>query len=153
MNKYINETVLKLIANQNLCKLLKFNSNNPYAEIDIMDTGELIYSKIFPYSHVPETDKEVGSYLCIILDRFRLTSNQAIKSGQLNIDIIVHNDLWRMNGTGEMRPYAIMHEVDEALNGKIRVGIKDLTFSDCRHVRYNQSYSGFQLTYSIQSVN
>lgn len=125
VNTYINDTMLLLINNQNLCKLLEYSVDDPFQELDIAETDTLLYNKIYPFPKVPKTETEKSSTLCVFFDDFRLGSdNRGTKEGTIIFNVIVHNDLWRMTGTGMLRPYAILSEIDNIFNNERVMGIK-----------------------------
>lgn len=154
LNRDLNNVLISLISNQQLCKLLKYNSNNPLEQPDIKDTSELIQLEtghVFPIPKIPSTNTEKKSYLTITHDSFRLASNSAIKEWLLKFDLIIHNDLWVIDGM--LRPFSILHEIDEMFNGQRIVGIKKAVLDSCVFVRYGEQFSGYQVRYQVASVN
>ncbi|MEK4008337.1 hypothetical protein [Paenibacillus sp. FSL H3-0333] len=154
INAYIYDTMLLLIDNQNLCKLLEYPVDDPFQEADIEESDTLLYNKIFPYPKVPKVETKKSSSLCIFFDDFRIgSSNRGTKEGTIIFNIVVHNDLWRMTGTGMLRPYSILSEIDQIFNNERVMGIKKLQFDKARFLYVNENYSGYQVSYSITSVN
>ncbi|KAA9007386.1 hypothetical protein F4V43_02545 [Paenibacillus spiritus] len=153
VNENIENIMVMLADNQNLCKLLFYPSNNPYQEPEIDDTSSLFFTKIFPFPKIPDVKDEAGSYLSIYFDRYRIGSNRGTKEGCIVFTAIVHNNLWRMENTGELRPYSLLHEIDETINRESGLGIKKIEFDSMEFVYVNESYSGYRIIYQISSVN
>jgi hypothetical protein len=154
VNKYIEDTLQLVVNNQNLCKLLNYPVDNPFDESDIEDTTTLLFDRIFPFPKLPKLETTASSSLCVFFDDFRLGSdNKGTKEGTIIFNIIVHNDLWRMKGAGMLRPYSIMHELDTIFNNERVIGIKKVQFGRMNFIYVNENYSGYQVRYSIASVN
>ncbi|MOA66842.1 hypothetical protein D3C78_1937470 [compost metagenome] len=58
-----------------------------------------------------------------------------------------------MAGTGMLRPYSIMSEIDNIFNNERVVGIKKVQFDRIKFIYINENYSGYEARYSIVSVN
>ncbi|MFB5759102.1 hypothetical protein [Paenibacillus medicaginis] len=152
LNDYVFNTLQALIGNQNLCKLLKYNNTDPLSQPDIEDASVLIMDKIYPMPNIPGTQAEESSLLNIIFDNFKLSSdNKGTKDGTLVINIIVHNNLWLMNG--RLRPFSILAELDKTFNDKRIVGIKKMQFDRGRYYFINEKFSGYQVIYQVVSTN
>ncbi|MBX4152259.1 hypothetical protein [Paenibacillus lautus] len=154
LNKNIEEVLLNLIDNQSLCKLLYYPQDDPFNEKEINDTSVLLYNKIYPFPYVPGVQETAGSFLSAFFDNFKLPSdNKGTKEVSLVFNVIVHKNLWRMPGTGMLRPYSILHEVDEICNSQRIVGIKKVPFDKGRLIHYNNDFAGYQVQYQVTSVN
>lgn len=152
LNENITNVLLAVIGNQKLCKLIAYNTDNPYDEPDI-DAPSLISHKIHLSPKIPEATTEMASFLNIYFDTFRLTRNNGLKEGLIVFDIVCHLDLWVMGGTGMIRPLSILHEVDEMFNQQRIAGVKKLQFYDGRFINVNEKYAGYQIRYEFMSGN
>lgn len=154
INQNINSVLMALISNQNLCKLLHYPVDNPYGEPDIEDTAALLFDRIHPLLKVPDVQTVAGSFLNVYFDKYKVSSgNSGVKEGVLIFNVIVHNEKWRMAGTGMLRPYSILHEIDELFNNQRVVGIKKAQFDQLRSLNVNTSFSGYQVSYQVVSGN
>lgn len=152
LNKNINDTLSQVISSQNLCKLIEYDTYNPLSESDIADTSTLLFNKIFPFPKIPDIQDEENTSLCVLFDNFSTDKrNFMIKEGVLTLLIISHNNLWKINGG--IRPFSIMHELDELFVGKRIVGIKELQFLGGRYISFNDKFSGYEIKYRLHSVN
>ncbi|QSF43272.1 hypothetical protein [Paenibacillus tianjinensis] len=152
LNQYINDVVSVIISNQNICKFLSCPVDDPLSIPNIDDTSELLFNCIFPFPKVPDVNTEKSSFLTVYIDNFQLGADGGTKNGLVLFNVIVHNDLWRMDRAMQ-RPLSILNEIDEMFNGKKTIGAKKVQFDRLRHVYINENYSGYQATYSIVSVN
>lgn len=69
--------------------------------------------------------------MSVFFDNIKLPSdNKGTKETSLVFNVIVHKNLWRMSGTGMLRPYSILHEVDEICNDQRIAGIKKFLLTE-----------------------
>jgi len=141
---------LTVLQNQNLCKLINYNTSNPLNEPDLDDPSSLLFQKIYPLPKLPDTDTEKCSFLNIFFDDFRLP-NLGVKEGYINFDVICHIDLWRIDGM--IRPFSILHEIDEMFNYERIAGIRKLLFDRVKYLYVNEKYTGYRASYKITSGN
>lgn len=152
LDQNIMSVLLKLIANQNLCKLLNFNSYDPLSEADIADTSTLLFDRIFPFPFTPNVDSDAISQINVLLDNFQLgKTNPAFKNNQLTFVVICHKSLWKMSGM--LRPFAILKEIDTLFNSTNGIGIGKMQFIGGNLTWLNDNYSGYRVSYSICDFN
>ncbi|MCY9594008.1 hypothetical protein PC41400_14470 [Paenibacillus chitinolyticus] len=156
LNQYVTNIFSVLIENQDLCKLLFYAVDDPLSEVDLTEDQrfELLHTHIYPMPKIPGEQSAQSSFLSIYFDNFKLANeNKGIKDSSLVIDILIHNEIWNLHGTGLFRPYSILSEIDKMVNNERVAGIKKMEFDRGRLIRYNADYSGYQVTYSMSSVN
>lgn len=152
LNDNINEILLSVIKNQELCKLIILSE--PLNQPDIEDTSSLIFKNIFPLPKIPNLADSVTTYLSIYFTDFHLSrSNTGIKSGSITFDVICHIDHWNIEGTGMLRPLSILHEIDTMINHKRIIGLKKAEFNKCSPLLPDTSFAGFRVNYNIASGN
>lgn len=155
LSKNINTVLDNLIKNQDLCKLLKYNTYNPKSEQDINNTVELLYDKIYPLPFTPDIkgDKhEPVSVLNVIFDDFKLgKTNRYFKRSNIEFVILCHKDIWRIDGN--LRPFAIMHEIDTMFNSNQKIGVGDLGFELGKIMWANELYAGYKIVYKNYEFN
>jgi len=152
LDSNIMTVLLKMIDNQNLCKLLNYTSNSPLSEVDIADTSSLLFDKIYPYPFTPEVDSVATSQINIMFDNFQIgKDNPAFKNSQLTFIILCHSSLWRMDGM--LRPFAIMKEIDTLFNSVNGIGMGKMQFVSGNITWANASYSGYRVSYKICDFN
>lgn len=152
LNNNITDILLSVIGNQNLCKLIHLP--NPINQPDIEDTSELLFTKIFPLPRIPEVSETAANFLNIYFADFKLSnSNAGVKSGSICFESLCHIDLWRIQGSGMLRPLSILHEIDNMINNERIVGVKKAQFNRCVPLFANNKYMGYRIFYDVVSGN
>lgn len=154
LNTNLMSVLFKLLESQDLCKLLYYDTDNPYAETDITDTSTLLFSKIFPIPKIPTIKTKESSMITVIFDDIRIgTGGTAFKNSMLCINTFCHIDKWQLKGTGKLRIYSIMQEIDNKLNNERVIGIGKMQFNRSRFIGANEQYFGYQTYYSVLDFN
>jgi hypothetical protein len=156
INKYLNAIFAKIYSNQNLCKLLYYDSVNPLGQATISNPA-ILYTdkenkKLFatPFS-LDNTDKRKTT-LTVALDRINLDSNTKFFR-DITVDFIIccHNKLWELNdGSGEikLRPAEIWNELDRTFNRQTAGGVGKNNFDYGKIIYFNDSFSGYRVCFS-----
>jgi hypothetical protein len=148
----LNSVLLKLIENKNLCKLLYYNTNDPLSEIDIIDNTSLLFNKIYPYPFTPDINNNAESIINVFFDDFEIgKDNNYFKNASLTFIVICNTDLWRIQG--DLRPFAILNEIDMLFNQQLGFGIGKTNFDRGTLLWLNEKYSGYKITYNICDFN
>lgn len=108
IDKYINDILTKIYANQNLCKLLYYDVDDPLSQADIVDTTVLRTNKenqrIFVTPFSIDTEDEVKSKLHIMINNFNIDEKNTFFE-DLSIDFIICTNvrIWELNdGSNEV---------------------------------------------------
>ena len=120
----------KLLANQNLCKLLvntDLDPINPELHQDIENTNELFGKNVRVIPLVTTEDQTTTSKLVIIFESGSPTDNQDIE--RLNMLIYVYSPFkeWQITGQ-QLRPFAIMSEIRRSLQDKRINGLGEISY-------------------------
>jgi len=141
--------IKRLLANQDLLKLLYYTDKDPLSHDDL--TQEQIQTEIFGsfVKIVPRIGPKETAHSIIVLRIARgrgLVSNKEFKNVMFNIETFVPQTQWIIKGTN-LRPFAIMGEVQKSLNGKkieglgkISGGDFDLNFLSEEMTAYEQDF-------------
>ena len=141
--------IKRLLANQNLLKLLYYTDKDPLSHDDL--TQEQIQTEIFDkfVKIVPRIGPKETAHSIIVLRIARgrgLVSNKEFKNVMFNIETFVPQTQWIIKDTN-LRPFAIMGEVQKSLNGKkveglgkISGGDFDLNFMSEEMTAYEQDF-------------
>lgn len=152
LNDNVTSALLALIQSENLCKLLSNDSDNPIDIDPLPEPSDLINTHIFPFPKFPSTTTKTGSFINIIFDDFMLGDVVSVKEGMVDFNVIVHNDLWYLNG-GKLRPFMILTEIDKIFNNKRVFGLKKLQFHRGKFIIYNEDFSGYRVSYKLVNEN
>jgi hypothetical protein len=156
LNKNINDILTKIYANQNLCKLLYYDHDNPLSQTDIADTTVLytdtLNQRIIPKPFTPDITDERKSTLNIVLNNFKGENKQFYTTVSVDFVIMSHINLWDISdGSGlvSIRPWLIMEEINKTFNRERTVGMGKNLFEHGRIVRPNEYFAGY--IYSFES--
>ena len=147
--------VKRLLANQNLLKLLYYTDKDPLSHDDL--TPEQIQDEIFEklVKIVPRVGpKETAhSIIAVRIARARgLASNNEFKNVNISIEVFVPMTQWIIKDTN-LRPFAIMGEVQKSLNGKKIEGLGKLTGGDFSLNFLTEEISAYEQTFVLTSYD
>ena len=147
--------VKRLLANQNLLKLLYYTDKDPLSHEDL--TAEQIQDEVFEklVKIVPRVGpKETAhSIVAIRIARGRgLVTNKEFKNVNISIEIFVPMTQWIIKNTN-LRPFAIMGEIQESLNGKKIEGLGKMVGGDFDLNFLTEEISAYEQTFVITSYD
>lgn len=147
--------VKRLLANQNLLKLLYYTDKDPLSHEDL--TTEQIQDEVFEklIKIVPRVGpKETAhSVVAIRIARGRgLVTNKEFKNVNISIEIFVPMTQWIIKNTN-LRPFAIMGEIQESLNGKKIEGLGKMVGGDFDLNFLTEEISAYEQTFVITSYD
>ena len=147
--------VKRLLANQNLLKLLYYTDKDPLSHEDL--TAEQIQDEVFEklIKIVPRVGpKETAhSVIAIRIARGRgLVTNKEFKNVNISIEIFVPMTQWIIKNTN-LRPFAIMGEIQESLNGKKIEGLGKMVGGDFDLNFLTEEISAYEQTFVITSYD
>lgn len=143
---------MTLISSQNLCKYLYYNEDDPLSQPTIDDISILLFNNLYITPVVPTITDVAKSLITIVLDDFRL-ENIVLKNSKIVFNVLIHLDLWTMSGTGKLRPYSIMSEIDKLFNNQNLLGIGNLEFVNAKWIAANEKWHGYQISYKNRTLN
>ena len=147
--------VKRLLANQNLLKLLYYTDKDPLSHEDL--TAEQIQDEVFEklIKIVPRVGpKETAhSVVAIRIARGRgLITNKEFKNVNISIEIFVPMTQWIIKNTN-LRPFAIMGEIQESLNGKKIEGLGKMVGGDFDLNFLTEEISAYEQLFSLISYD
>ena len=145
----------RLMANQDLLKLLYYTDKDPLSHEDL--TKEQIQNEIFEklIKIVPRVGpKETAhSIIAIRIARGRgIITNSEFKNVSISIEIFVPMTQWIIKDTN-LRPFAIMGEIQKSLNNKKIEGLGKLTGGDFDLNFLTEEISAYEQTFSLTSYD
>ena len=147
--------VKRLLANQNLLKLLYYTDKDPLNHPDL--TLEQIQNEVFEklVKIVPRVGpKETAhSIIAVRIARARgLASNDEFKNVNISVEVFVPMTQWIIKDTN-LRPFAIMGEVQKSLNGKKIEGLGKLTGGDFSLNFLTEEISAYEQSFVLTSYD
>lgn len=149
----------KMMLDQRLCRLLKYQSRRPFAlecngkpQPDV-DGSELINKQILIIPKIYDDSTEKMSYVTAIFDDFAVNPmNPEFKISTLRFDIACPYDEWLLDEKS-LRPYLIMQEIDTLFNKAKLAGIGNLQFARADNLTLSPWIGGYSMKYIINEFN
>ena len=147
--------VKRLFANQNLLKLLYYTDKDPLAHEDL--TEEQIQNEVFEklIRIVPRVGpKETAhSIVAIRIARGRgLVTNKEFKNVNISVEVFVPMTQWIIKDTN-LRPFAIMGEIQKSLDGKKIEGLGKMIGGDFDLNFLTEEISAYEQTFIITAYD
>lgn len=147
--------IKRLLANQNLLKLLYYTDKDPLSHEDL--TEEQIQNEVFGklVKIVPRVGPKETAHSIIALRIARargLASNSEFKNVMISVEVFVPMTQWIIKDTN-LRPFAIMGEVQESLNNKKIEGLGKLTGGDFSLNFLTEEISAYEQTFVLTSYD
>ena len=149
----------KIMKNQNICRLLKYQTRDPFAEEcngkpqPDVDGAELINRQILIVPKIFDDSTEKMSYITAIFDNFIINQlNEEFKVSTIRFDVACPYDEWLLN-KHSLRPYLIMQELDALFNGSKLAGIGNLKFYRADNLVLTPWMGGYSMVYKINEFN
>lgn len=151
----------RLVNNQRLCRLLKYQTRNPFDAIaengveqpPIEDGTELLNRQILIVPKIFDDSTEKMSYVTAIFGSFVVNQmNPEFKVSTVRFDIACPYDEWLLNDNS-LRPYLIMQEIDTMFNEKKLAGIGTLQFYRAYALTLTPWIGGYSMEYKINEFN
>lgn len=150
LDQYLKRVLDEMVENQNLCKLLYYNSDNPLDEADLVNPKNLIKDKIIPRPFIPDITKEASSFAIITIDNIK-GKGRTLHDGIVYFDIFCHDSLWYIKDG--LRPFALFGEIQEIFCDKYIKGIGKFTFAGCKLISSSNEYKGYRVSYEFTNFN
>ena len=147
--------IKRLLANQNLLKLLYYTDKDPLSHEDL--TQEQIQNEIFEklVKIVPRVGPKETAHSVVALRIARsrgLTSNSEFKNVSISLEVFVPMTQWIIKDTN-LRPFAIMGEIQKSLNGKKIEGLGKMTGGDFDLNFLTKEISAYEQTFALTSYD
>jgi hypothetical protein len=148
LGKILQQIALKLLNNQKLCKLLRYTNTNPLEQTDIADTMDLFQKNIFI---VPKVEcKDSQSRICIILNRADVSQNTSFSGLTVTLSIFCPLESFVIDEpNAQLRPFAIMEEINKTLNKKEVGGLGSLVGGDFEFQYTADDIAYYLMLYSV----
>lgn len=113
--------LLKMIENEAFVALMDPNKNAEYPE-------DLIYTSLFPYGRIPDTEQNAGVYVTVMMDVPSISKkNDLVRDINLRMRVYCHETLMRVPGKNATRIDLVAAEIDEMINESYDFGIGYVT--------------------------
>ena len=144
----------KLVNNQRICRLLKYQVRDPFSDkYEDVDGIELLNKQILAVPKVFDASTEKMAYIVAVFDNFVVNQfNPDFKISTVRFDIACPYDEWVLD-ENSLRPYLIMQEIDNMFNQGKLAGIGNLQFHRAHMLTLSPQIGGFSMEYKINEFN
>ena len=145
----------KLMQNQKICRLLKYQVRDPFDEdkYKSVDGIDLLNKQIIITPKIWDDSTEKTSYIVALFSTFVTNAiNPDYKIDTISFDVACPYDEWVLDG-GNLRPYLIMQEIDDMFNGAQMAGIGTLQFVRADRNVFTPLIGGYTMLYRINEFN
>lgn len=145
----------RLLANQDLLKLLYYTDKDPLANEDL--TNEQIQNEVFEklVKIVPRIGPKETAHSMITITVARgqgLTQNGEFRNIVIRVETFVPMTQWIIKETN-LRPFAIMGEVQKSLDGKKIEGLGKMTGGDFALNFLSEEMTAYEQTFLITAYD
>jgi hypothetical protein len=144
----------KLVNNQKICRLLKYQVRDPFSDkYEDVDGVDLLNRQILAVPKVFDASTEKMSYIVAVFDNFVVNQfNPEFKISTVRFDVACPYDEWVLD-ENSLRPYLIMQEIDSMFNQAKLSGIGNLQFHRADMLTLSPQIGGFSMEYKINEFN
>ena len=147
--------IKRLLENQDLLKLLYYTDKDPLSHEDL--TQEQIQNEVFEklIKVVPRVGPKETAHSIVALRIARargLATNNEFKTVNISLEVFVPMTQWIIKDTN-LRPFAIMGEIQKSLNGKKIEGLGKLTGGDFSLNFLTEEISAYEQTFVLTSYD
>ena len=144
----------KLVNNQKICRLLKYQVRDPFSDnYEDVDGVDLLNRQILAVPKVFDASTEKMSYIVAVFDNFVVNQfNPEFKISTVRFDVACPYDEWVLD-ENSLRPYLIMQEIDNMFNQAKLSGIGNLQFYRADMLTLSPQIGGFSMEYKINEFN
>lgn len=154
MGENLFKTLKKIISNQRVCRLLKYQNSTPFDPfLPDIDGLDLLHKQIVIVPKIPEVNDKECSYIYIVFDKYIINpENRDYKISTIRFDIVCPFKEWIIDDNN-LRPYLLMQEIDNMFNESKMSGIGKLQFSHCIPLILSPELGGYEMYYQINEFN
>ena len=145
----------KLMSNQRLCRLLKYQVRDPFNTDKYKDVDgvELLNKQIMIVPKIFDDSTEKTSYVVAMFSGFTTNSlNPDYKISTVRFDVACPYDEWILDERS-LRPYLMMQEIDNMFNQAQMAGIGTLQFVRADSLVLTPQIGGYSMLYRINEFN
>ena len=153
LGENLQNIAMRLLSNQNLCKLLIYSDRDPLSREDIENTMELLEKNITVIPLVNEKEFDTESKIVLVYDSGLLNEdNTEFKTVLLSVLVYTPLRSWVINDL-QLRPFYIISEIEKSLKGKKINGLGKLTYNGFTLDLLTDDISCYKLEFEIDAYD
>lgn len=140
----------RLFSNDNLIKLLYYTDTDPLSQdsLSLQQKQELFNKLIYIVPNIGTRENDKSTIAIYIPRAMKLSGNSEFKTVTIAIDIFVPLTQWIIKDDN-LRPFAIMGEIEEALRGKTVNGLGKIEGGNFDLTLVTDEISVYRQTFTI----
>lgn len=149
----LQKIVKRLMANDNLVNLLYYSDKDPLSQPHLTEKQkeEEVFDKLIKMIPRIGPKEDAKSLISIrVVKSNKLTSNTEFKDVKICIEVFVPLTQWYIKST-HLRPFAILGEIEESLDGKTVNGLGKMVGGDFDLNFLTEEMSAYEQTFWITS--
>lgn len=149
----LQKIIKRLMANDNLVNLLYYSDKDPLSQPPLTDEQKEkeVFDKLIKIIPRVGPKEDAKSLVAIrVVKGSRLPSNTEFKDIKIQIETFVPMTQWYIKDTN-LRPFAIMGEIEESLDGKIVNGLGKMIGGDFDLNFLTEEMTAYEQTFWITS--
>ncbi len=152
LGSFMQRIVKRLMNNQNLLKLLYYTDKDPLSQSDISDDTirKEIYEKLIKVIPRVGPKETASSLIAIKIDRGKANKNDEFRDIHFMVDVFVPLTQWIIKDEN-LRPFAIMGEIQKSLQGAKVDGIGQIIGGDFELNFLTEEISCYTITFTVIS--
>ena len=147
----LQKIVSRLLANDNLVKLLYYENKDPFGEPNLTkeEKEKLIYQKLIKIVPQYKEDDNNKSVLMVYINKgTKIPGNKEFMNLQIVVDVFVPLDTWIIKDIN-LRPFAILGEIQNSLEGKTINGLGRIEGNGFALTDMSEKMSVYSQTFQI----
>lgn len=148
----LQKIIKRLQANQRLLKLLYYTDKDPFNNPDLTDEQirDEVYEKLIRVvPRVGATETANSIVAMTVMDGDLIAANDQFTSISIRLEVLVPLTQWMIKDSN-LRPFAILSELQKSLNGKVIDGIGKMNSGEFQLGFLTDEMSCYQIVYHIQ---
>lgn len=154
MGRNLQKIISRLQANQNLLKLLYYTNKDPYSGEELTETQikDEIFEKLIKIVPRVGPKENAKSLIVVRVVRGIPNENEEFKDISINIEVFVPLTQWIIKDSN-LRPFAIMGEIQKSLNGKTVNGLGRISGGEFSLNFLTEEMSCYEMTFYITAYD
>ena len=151
----LQKIITRLMANDDLVKLLYFNDADPFAHEALTEQQkkEEVFNKLIKIIPKVTAHETTQSVIAIrIVHGLKNSSNNEFRNVRIGIEVFVPWDQWLFKNTN-LRPFAILGLIQESLDGKTINGLGKLSGGNFTLNFLTDELACYEATYDLISYD
>lgn len=151
----LQKIIKRLMANDDLVKLLYYTGKDPLAQVALTEEQkkEEIFEKLIKIIPSVGPKEDAKSIIVIsVVSGHQLNSNTEFKDVRIRVEVFVPLTQWFIKDSN-LRPFAILGEIQESLNNKVINGLGKMRGGDFELNFLTEEISAYEQTFWITSYD